>query len=58
MIEPFDPEAEAADEALWDEQFAQSKDVLIGMANEAHKEFLAGLTENLDPDDNDLFDCA
>ncbi len=43
-------EEEAADEALWDEQFARSQDVLEQMAKEAHDEYLAGLTEDFDPD--------
>jgi hypothetical protein len=52
IIETIDAEAEAADEALWDEQFANSQDVLEFLANEARAEYAAGLTEDFDPDDD------
>ncbi|MBI1278264.1 MAG: hypothetical protein GC179_09070 [Anaerolineaceae bacterium] len=35
---------------LWDEQFAASQDLLSELAAEAHQEYLAGNTEELDPD--------
>ena len=35
---------------LWDEQFANSQDLLSELAAEAHDEYLAGNTEELDPD--------
>jgi hypothetical protein len=41
---------EAADEAFWDEQFAKSQDALEQMSQEAHEEYLVGLTEDFDPD--------
>jgi hypothetical protein len=39
-------------EALWDAQFAASQDVLEQLADEAHQEYLAGLTEDFDPDND------
>ncbi len=54
IIKTITAEDEAADEALWDEQFAKSQDLLEQMAEEAHQEYLAGLTEDFDPDDDDL----
>ena len=48
-IEAFDIEA---DEALWDEQFAKSKDKLRQMALKALEESEAGLTEPFDPDND------
>ncbi len=39
-------EEEAADEALWDEKFAKSQELLEQMAQQAHEEYLAGLTED------------
>ncbi len=50
IIETIDPDAEAADEALWDEQFARSQDVLTRLAHEAREEYEAGLTEDFDLD--------
>ncbi len=43
-------EATAADDALWDEKFANSQDVLDQLADEAHQEYLDGRTEDFDPD--------
>ena len=40
----------AADEALWDEQFAASQDVLEALGREALAEYEAGLTDDFDPD--------
>ena len=42
----------AADDALWDEQFAKSKDALIAMAKRAIADDEAGLTEDFDPDND------
>ncbi len=53
IIEPISPEEDAADEALWDEQFAKSQDILHQLAQEAHDEYLAGRTEDFDPDEED-----
>jgi len=51
-IEPISAEEIAADEALWDEQFARSQDALARMSEQAHAEYLAGLTEDFDPDND------
>ena len=53
-IEPISPEDEEADEALWNEQFAKSVDLLEQMGQEAHEEYLAGRTEDFDPDEEEL----
>jgi hypothetical protein len=37
-------------DALWDKTWANSQDVLDRLADEAHAEYLAGLTEDFDPD--------
>lgn len=37
---------------LWDKKFADSQDVLDRLADEAHAEYLAGLAEDFDPDDD------
>ncbi len=50
IIETVDAEAEAADEALWNEQFARSQDVLERLADEALKDQDEGRTDELDPD--------
>jgi len=42
--------AELESERRWDELFSRSQDLLAKMAEEAHQEYLAGLTEPLDPD--------
>jgi hypothetical protein len=52
-IEPISAEEDAADEALWEEQFARSQDKLEQLAQEAHEDYLAGLTEDFDPDDDE-----
>jgi hypothetical protein len=39
-------------DALWDKTFADSQDLLSQLADEAHQEYLAGLTEDFDPDDD------
>ena len=41
---------EIEDEARWDAAFAQSHDVLEGLASEAEEEDRRGLAEELDPD--------
>jgi hypothetical protein len=43
------PEMERYD-ALWDKTFEASQDLLDQLANEAHAEYAAGLTEDFDPD--------
>jgi len=42
--------AELESERRWDDLFSRSQDLLARMADEAHEEYLAGLTEPLDPD--------
>ncbi|HKS22585.1 MAG TPA: hypothetical protein VJZ76_07295 [Thermoanaerobaculia bacterium] len=42
--------AELESERRWDELFARSQDLLSRMADEARREYRAGLTEPLDPD--------
>jgi hypothetical protein len=37
-------------DALWDKRFAETQDTLDQLADEAHEEYLAGLTEEFDPD--------
>jgi hypothetical protein len=37
-------------ERRWDDLFSRSQDLLAQMAEEADKEYRAGLTEPLDPD--------
>ncbi|MBI5666521.1 MAG: hypothetical protein HZC41_00815 [Chloroflexi bacterium] len=39
-------------DALWDKTFAETQDALDKLADEAHAEFLAGLTEDFDPDND------
>jgi Arc/MetJ-type ribon-helix-helix transcriptional regulator len=41
-----------ASDRLWDEKFANSQDVLDALADEAHAEYIAGLTEDFDPDND------
>ncbi len=49
LIEPISPDEEAADEALWDEQFARSQELLGRMADEALQDLDEGRTDELDP---------
>ncbi|HEX3578079.1 MAG TPA: hypothetical protein VHY33_05895 [Thermoanaerobaculia bacterium] len=42
--------AELESERRWDELFAKSQDVLGRLAEEARREYRAGLTQPLDPD--------
>lgn len=44
---------DAAEDALWDKTFAETQDVLDRLADEAHAEYLAGRTEDFDPDADD-----
>ncbi len=37
-------------DALWDKTFAETQDMLDMLADEAHEEYLAGLTQDFDPD--------
>jgi hypothetical protein len=39
---------------LWDKKFAASQDFLDKLAYDAHQEYLAGQTEDFDPDE--IFD--
>jgi hypothetical protein len=41
---------ELESERRWDDLFARSQDMLASMAEEAHKEYRAGLTQPLDPE--------
>jgi hypothetical protein len=55
IVRPPSEEELAADDALWDEQFATSQDVLDQLAEDALAKYHAGLTEEFDPDtDPDL----
>ena len=47
-----DLEAEARAEARWQTLFAQSSPILEALAQEAHGEYLAGLAEDFDPDND------
>ena len=51
-IETIDAEYEAADEALWEQQFASSPKTLDFLAREAREEYYAGLAEEFDPDND------
>ncbi|MBV8547739.1 MAG: hypothetical protein JO093_06175 [Acidobacteria bacterium] len=42
--------AELESERRWDNLFLRSQDLLAQMADEAHEEYRAGITEPLDPD--------
>jgi hypothetical protein len=55
IVRPPSEEALAADDALWNEQFAASQDELSKFAENALAKYRAGLTEEFDPDtDPDL----
>ena len=43
--------AELESERRWDDLFARSQDLLTKLADEAHREHRAGLTQPLDPDE-------
>ena len=42
--------AELESERRWDDLFARSQDILSSLAEEARREYRAGLTQPLDPD--------
>ena len=42
--------AELESERRWDDLFARSQDLLARLAEDAHQEYRAGLTEPLDPE--------
>ena len=50
----YDDSAIMADEAIWDELFARSQDLLDKLSEQAHQEYLDGLTKDFDPDDIDV----
>ena len=54
FIESFDAEAEAADEALWQKQFAESPDKLDFLINEGLEALRSGEAEDFDPDSDDF----
>ncbi len=41
---------ELESERRWDDLFARSQDLLSHLADEAHEDYVAGLTEPLDPE--------
>jgi uncharacterized protein (DUF433 family) len=41
-------------EAMWDKSFAESQDYLEQLSREAHEAYLAGETEDFDPDIEDM----
>lgn len=43
-------DAAAISDALWDKTFSETQAVRDKLADEAHAEFLAGLTEDFDPE--------
>ena len=51
IIESFDVDAEAADEALWQKQFAESPDKLDFLLQEGLEALRTGQVEDFDPDD-------
>jgi hypothetical protein len=51
-IRPISAEEIAAVNALWDEKFARSQDILEVMTRQATTEYEAGLTEDFDSDDD------
>jgi hypothetical protein len=55
IVRPSFDDEDLADDALWDKQFADSQDVLDKLADSIHADYLAGITEDFDPDtDPDL----
>jgi len=54
IIETFDAEAEAADEALWQKQFAESPEKLDLLISEGLEALRTGEAEDFDPDTDDL----
>jgi hypothetical protein len=53
-IEAVTPEIQTADDALWDEKFARTPDVLARLAAEARAEIDAGTVEEFDPDTDEF----
>ncbi|MHB8628284.1 MAG: hypothetical protein ACYDBJ_04260 [Aggregatilineales bacterium] len=49
-IEPVSAADEATEEALWDEFFTKSQDLLDELGREIQAEYEAGLTDEFDPD--------
>ena len=45
-------EAVATYDAIWDEKFAASQDVLDQLADAGHQDYLSGQTEDFDPDND------
>jgi hypothetical protein len=41
-------------DAMWDRKFEATQDVLDKLADEGHAAYLAGETEDFDPDEDDL----
>jgi hypothetical protein len=55
QLQGYETAEEAADEALWDEAFANSQDFLARLSEEIEAQYQAGLTKDFDPDtDPDL----
>lgn len=55
QLQGHETEEEAADDALWEESFANSQNFLEKLAKEGEALYHAGLTEDFDPDtDPDL----
>jgi hypothetical protein len=54
VIESYDPDLEAVEDAKWDASFAKSQSLLSKLATEAHADYLAGNTEEFDPDTEEL----
>jgi hypothetical protein len=52
IIETFDAQAEAEDEALWQKQFAESPDKLDFLINEGLEALRSGDAEDFDPDND------
>ena len=53
VIESYNAEDEAADDALWDKQFANSPETLDFLEREGLADYYAGRTEEFDPDEDD-----
>lgn len=53
-IEAVTPEMLADDDALWDEKFARTPDVLAKLAADARAEIEAGTTKDFDPDKDEF----
>jgi len=53
-LEAVTPDILAADDALWDEKFAHTPDVLAKLAAEARAEIAAGTVKDFDPDTDEF----